>query len=345
MNHPTPDYLLSELRALPPDAATRFGFFGLLRWLSANHTHLPAVGDALRPQDEMVRLGQKPSMTFAPREIADVHVRDDARLGVRVFGLGMLGPNGAMPLQFSDFVRERTESRQDSTLADFLDIFHHRYLSQLYRAWAVGQSTAGLDRAEDEHFSSYIEALGKTPASHASPLPAHSRMSAAAHLVREARNPEGLAGTLSRFFDTQVTIEEYLPRWIDIAPEDLSQLGQAGMSGTLGEGAFTGEKILDCQHNFRIVIGPLSLDGYLSFVPGGDNLPKLIEWVRAFVGYEYCWEVQIMVSADAVPPARMGDGQRLGWSTWLGQAQPNKAVTGLIFEPESAMQLNSRESA
>ena len=284
-------------------------------------------------------------MVFAPREIADIQMRDDARLGVRLYGLGMLGPNGAMPLQFSDFVRERAEARQDNTLADFLDIFHHRYLSQLYRAWAVGQSAAGLDRAGDERFSDYIQALGKVPASHAWPLPAHSRMSAAAHLVREARNPEGLASTLSRFFETQVTIEEYLPRWIDIDPADYTQLGQAGMAGTLGEGAFAGEKVLDCQHNFRIVIGPLSLDGYLSFMPGGENLPKLIEWVRAFVGFEYCWEVQIMVSANAVPPARMGGEQRLGWSTWLGQADPNTPVTGLIFEPESAMQRHLSESA
>lgn len=336
MNRPMPE-APSSSAALPADAAIRFGFFGLLRWLSARRADAPEVGAAARPQDEVFRLGQKPSLVFAPREIADIIERDDGRLGIRLFGLGLLGPNGAMPLQFTDFVRERVEASQDTTLADFLDLFHHRLLGQFYRAWAIGQAAAGLDRPQDERFSSYIDALGKTSL-HDSPLPAHSRLSASAHLVREARNPDGLAMTLSRFFATPVEIVEYLPRWIDIAAADCSRLGQAGMSATLGEGAFAGEKILDCQHHFRIVIGPLDLAGYLSFVPGGDNLPKLIEWVRAFIGYEYGWEVQIMVAADAAPPARVGGDERLGWSTWLGEPDAGQPVTGLIFEPEGALQ-------
>jgi len=322
---------------LPADAANRYGFFGLLRWLSAHHDQSPEVGAASRPQDEPFRLGQKPSMAFAPREIADIKERDDGRLNIRLFGLGLLGPNGPMPLQFTDFVRERAEAAQDNTLTDFLDIFHHRMLGQLYRAWAIGQSTAGLDRADDERFSRYIDALGKT-SRHESPLPEHSRLSAAAHLVREARNPDGLALTLARFFAAPVEIQEFQARWIDIAPEDCSVLGKSGLSATLGEGAFAGEKILDRQHNFRIVIGPVDLAGYLSFMPGGHNLPKLIEWVRAFTGFEYNWEVQIMVAPGAAPPASIGSEWRLGWSTWLGEADPDKAVTGLIFEPETALQ-------
>lgn len=320
-----------------PDAADRYSFFGLLRWLSAQYDQLPEIGTATRPQDERFRLGQKPSMAFAPREIADITQQEDGRLHIRLFGLGLLGPNGPMPLQFTDFVRERAEAYQDNTLADFLDIFHHRMLGQLYRAWAIGQSSAGIDRAAQEHFSTYIDALGKTTL-HESPLPQHSRLAAAAHLVREARNPDGLALTLSRFFAAPVEIHEFQARWIDIAPEDCSILGKSGLAATLGEGAFAGEKILDRQHNFRIVIGPVDLAGYLSFMPGGHNLPKLIEWVRAFTGFEYSWEVQIMVAPGAAPPASIGSEWRLGWSTWLGETDPNQPVTGLIFEPETAPQ-------
>jgi type VI secretion system protein ImpH len=330
-------------RKLPNDAMARFGFFGLLRWISANYTENAVIGEAVLPQHESFRLGQKPSLTFAPRELADIATRDDGRLIVRLFGLGLLGPNGAMPLQFTDFVRERIETKQDSTLADFLDIFHHRYLTQLYRAWAQAQSTVGLDRPDDERFSKYIDALGKVPSNKNSVLPAHARLAASAHLVREARAPEALANTLEHFFSTTVKIEEYRRRWIDIAYDDISKIGKPGFPSSLGEGAFAGEKILDCQHNFRIVIGPLSLDEYLSFMPGGSNLNKLIEWVRAFVGFEYSWEVEINVNPNTTPPAQLGNQCRLGWTSWLGKPGQTQDYSRFVFEPEEAIKLLNKK--
>lgn len=327
--------------AFPPQddnalAATpwRVGFFSLMRQLAARYPDAPPIGQALRPQEESFRVGQKPSLIFAPREIADITRDPHGYWRIRLFSLGLLGPNGAMPLFFTEFVRERSEAHQDSTLADFLDIFHHRALTTFYRAWAISQSAIALDRPQDEHFSSYIDALGHTASSHPAALASHARLSAAPHLVREARNPEGLTKMLKRFFDVPVAIEEFIPRWVDIHPDDCTRLGDPCLSSLLGEGAFAGEKIMDCQHNFRLLIGPLPLDDYLSFTPTGHNLPKLVEWVRAFIGFEFLWEVKITVSPNAAPPAHLGGHERLGWSTWLGQPKPEQPVTGMVFEPE-----------
>ncbi|MDR1996507.1 type VI secretion system baseplate subunit TssG [Azonexus sp.] len=313
-----------------------YEFFSLMRWISARDQAAPPVGEAMRPQQESFRLGQKPALTFAPREVAEL-VETDGRLQVRLFGLGLLGPNGPMPLQFTDFVRDRAEAHLDTTLANFLDIFHHRYLATLYRAWAIGQAAAGLDRSSDERFSVYVDSLGGGDADHPSPVPSHARLAAAAHLVREARNPEGIAATLSHFFGVPVTLEEFVPHWIDIDPGDLSYLGRPGPAAMLGEGAFAGEKILDRQHHFRLVIGPLSLEQYLTFTPTGQNLPLLIEWVRAFVGLEFAWEAELRIAPQAAPAARIGGNERLGWSTWLGDTAADVPTTGMIFQPEETM--------
>jgi len=318
----------------PPDAAWRYSFLGLMRRLSATHPELPPVGRAQRPQEEFVRLGQKPSLTFAPREIADIE-KISGKTHVRLFGLGMMGPNGALPLQLTDFVRERSESHHDNTLADFLDLFHHRHLSSLYRAWEMSQSAAALDRPKDEKFSGYINALGNTESEHDLVLPAHARLSASAHLVRQARNPDGLASTLSHFFGVPIEVEEFVPRWIDIDAQDRTCLSRPGPASMLGEGAFAGYKVLDRQHQLRIVIGPLTLAQYLSFTPVGHNLPLLREWMRAFVGFEFAWEAQLNILTSSVPATRLGATDGLGWSTWLGQ-QPAQThvVTGMTFEPE-----------
>lgn len=325
---------------LPHDAPWRFGFFGLMRWLSARHADLPPAGEAERPQQEIFRLGQQPSMIFAPREIAGIE-RGEEGWRIRLFGLGLLGANGPLPLHLTDFIRERSEAQQDRTLEDFLNIFHHRYLSILYRAWASSQSTAGLDRADDERFSVYVNALGACEAGEHGALPAHALLAASAHLVREARNPDGLAATLSHFFGVPARVEEFVARWIDINPEDCTRLGNPGLPGMLGEGAFAGEKILDRQHHFRLVIGPLSLDDYLSFTPTGHNLPLLVEWVRAFTGFEFAWEAELRIAPQAAPAACLGGEERLGWSTWLGQPEAATETSGMVFEPEVLFGISS----
>jgi type VI secretion system ImpH/TssG family protein len=201
-------------------------------------------------------------------------------------------------------VRDRTENHNDSTLADFLDLFHHRYLTHMYRAWAQSQAAAGLDRAEDEVFSGYIARLtGHDPLEiRDSVLPAHARLAASTHLGREARNPDGLAATLARFFAVPVQLQEFVLHWIRIDEEDQSHLGQARTSSVMGVGAIAGEVVADRQNKFRLVLGPLSLDQYLRFTPQGRDLPLLVEWVRGFVGYEFVWEVELRVRNDSTPP-------------------------------------------
>jgi type VI secretion system protein ImpH len=344
--------MLARLRQTP----WRFGFFALLRRFGATHAEQPPIGLASRPQQETFRLGQAAALIFAPREIAEAVLPGEAdarppgsaspRSGnnpqlpmVRVYGLGMLGPNGPLPLHYTEIVRDRSENHNDTTLADFLDLFHHRYLTHMHRAWAQSQAAAGLDRPGDEVFSRYVARLtGHDPLEiRDSVLPAHARLAASTHLAREARNPDGLAATLARFFAVPVQLQEFVLHWIRIDDEDRSHLGQARASSVMGVGAIAGEVVADRQNKFRLVLGPLDLDQYLRFTPQGRDLPALVEWVRGFVGYEFVWEVELRVRNDSTPPARLEDGEKLGWSTWLGGAERAPATdcsVGMVFEPE-----------
>jgi len=339
----------------------KFGFFALLRRLAASSPERPPIGLAARPQQEGFRLGQAAALAFAPREIAEIVLplrpdpaeavaprtgphrggNDPSRPLIRLYGLGMLGSNGPLPLHFTEIVRDRMENANDSTLADFLDLFHHRYLTHMYRAWAQSQAAAGLDRRGDEPFSRYVARLsGHDPNEILdSVLPSHARLAAASHLVRDARDPDGLAGTLARFFSMPVQLREFMPHWIRIAPEECSLLGSARASSVMGDGALAGEVVADRQSRFRLVLGPLTLERYLRFTPQGRDLPLLVEWVRAFVGHEFVWDVELRIRRDSRPPARLEALRRLGWSAWLGGEEAAKGdaeghTAGMVFEPE-----------
>jgi type VI secretion system protein ImpH len=100
----------------------------------------------------------------------------------------------------------------------------------------------------------------------------------------------------------------------------------------------------DRQSKFRLVLGPLEIGRYLRFTPNGADLPRLVAWVRAFVGFEFAWDLELRVHADSAPSARLEEGPRLGWSTWLGDAAWGAArhggplgehAVGLVFAPEA----------
>ena len=133
-------------------------FFALLRRVDSLRPDAPRFGRAQRPSQEAMRLGQEPELDFAPAALATFAREGGAapRLGVRFFGL--LGPQGPMPLHFTEYVRERLRFRNDPTPARFLDIFHHRLLTLFYRAWAESQPVVQHDRPSEDRFAAWLGA-------------------------------------------------------------------------------------------------------------------------------------------------------------------------------------------
>lgn len=237
----------------------------------------------------------------------------------------------------TEIAREREELRNDPTLCNFVDIFHHRSLSLLYRAWANAQSAANLDRPDDDRFSFYVSSLMGVPLRRQQPwhLPHHARLASSPHLVRQSRNADGLCSTLARYFGVQVRIGEFDLDWMPVVPECLCEMGDESAAATLGDGAILGEQVPDRRSRFRIVVGPLDLDQYLRFTPQGADLLPMVELVRIFTRGEFRWILEFQIKSQAATPAVLGEGQQLGWSGWLGESPAGKPVVGMRFEPET----------
>lgn len=333
--------LIEKLQATP----WRYGFFALMRRINANPAN-DAVGTTILPGTEPFRVGQKPSLVFAPSEIADAQVKN-GRLRIRLYSLGMLGPNGPLPIHVTEIAREREEHRRDPTLSNFLDIFHHRALTILYRAWASAQSAASLDRPEHDCFSRQIGGLsGASPRTDSkASLPRHVHLALAPHLVREARNPDALASSVAHYFGVPAQIEEWAQHWTVLPPELECRIGDARMSACLGRGAILGGMVLGRQHRFCVVLGPLDIDTYQRFTPRGQALLRLVAMVRAVVGHEYEWELELRIKPNGATPVVLGDGQQLGWSGWLGESTTGEPVVGMRFRPEEYIKRLVRHAA
>jgi type VI secretion system protein ImpH len=314
----------------------RYDFYQTLRRLECLHDSKPRWGEALRPVDEPVRLGQDPELTFAPAPLSSFEVRDGhvPRLQVRLFGL--CGPNGPLPLHITEYARERLRLAGDPTLSRFLDIFHHRFLALFYRAWAQAQPHVNHDRPAADRFTMYVGSfVGMAPpvSRDRDALPDLARFFHVGTLIRPVRNPEGLRQILEHFFRVPVQFEQYVGHWLSLAAGERTFLSSE--RATLGSGAVVGGRVWDRQHKFRIHLGPLTLAQYESFLPGGTPLEKLVDWVRTYLCFELDWDVRLHLKRDDVPSLRLGGRQRLGWTTWLGRRRSVAAADDLCLDAEA----------
>ncbi|ODU08354.1 MAG: type VI secretion protein [Rubrivivax sp. SCN 71-131] len=301
-----------------------FDLFFALRLLQAREPASPRLGRALRPRAEAIRLGQDPSLSFAPTTLAEVlppparapHVPE--RLTVWSFGL--YGPNGPLPTHLTEYVRERLRQHDDPTLARFADIFHHRLLLLFFRAWADAQPTVSLDRPGTDDFGRFLGSLlgyGEEALQGRDAVPDHAKRFAAGHWSRWTRNPEGLASALHLFLGVPVQLQEHRLHRLPLAAAQQTCLVAFGGNTQLGVDAVVGARVPDAQYAFRLRLGPMPLDAYQRLLPGGEDFPALVDWVRNYVGIEYAWDLQLVLRQPDVRGATLGGRARLGLDSWM----------------------------
>lgn len=313
-----------------------FDFYQTLRRFECLFDDKPRWGEALRPIDEPVRLGQVAELAFAPAPLAsfDAESGRRPRLQVRLFGL--LGPNGPMPLHLTEYVRDRARNAGDPTASRFLDLINHRFLALFYRAWAQAQPHVNRDRPDRDRFAAYIGAfigIGPDALRRRDTIPDESKLFFSGVLIRHVRNADGLRAILRSFFRVPVEIEPFVAHWLELGRSERTYLGRA--ESRLGGGAVVGRQVWDRQHKFRIHLGPLTLDEYQRFLPGGPLLGKLVDWVRFYQGFELDWDVRLRLRTVETPPLALGAGRRLGWTTWLGRRPATADVADLCLHAET----------
>jgi type VI secretion system protein ImpH len=338
-----PVAFLAELAEAP----WRFDFYQTLRRLECVYADAPRWGQALRPIEERVRLGQDPDLSFAPAPLASFDPGQEGhppRLQVRLFGL--LGPNGPLPLHLTEYARERLRNAGDPTLSRFLDLFNHRFLALFYRAWAQAQPHVNRDRPDQDRFAAYIGAfigLSAGTFRDRDTIPDVAKFFHVGSLIRQVRNAEGLADILAHFFRVPVTIQEFVGHWMRLGPRERTYLAREG--ATLGTAAVLGRSVWDRQHKFRIRVGPLTLAQYESFLPADPHrvnpagshtaLEKLVDWVRLYQTMELDWDVQLRLAHAEVPRLTLGKVGQLGWTTWLGIRRFGTDADDLCLHAES----------
>jgi type VI secretion system protein ImpH len=329
------DPVALELR-LEADCA-RMDFFQVLRLIENARPDLPRIGASLRPRDDAVRFGQDPELIFHPAALARfTRASGDAKARLAVNFFGLLGANGPLPAHITEYVRDRLRHGGDGTMLAFLDVFHHRMLALFYRARAAAEPVISLDRADGDRFSDFVGSLfgiGTPALRERDAIGDFAKLHFAGLLANKARPASGLVTILRAYFKLPFRVEQFVGHWMRLPDEAHSRLGMNEQGNRLGSSMILGRSVWDCQHKFRIVVGPVDYADYQRFLPGGESMQRLLAWVRTYVGLTLDWDVRVVLEKAQMPPLRLGGSTRMGWSTWLASAPARRDLDQMTVDP------------
>ena len=306
-------------------------FWAFVRAMENARPSNPRLGKAKNPLDENVRFGQQPYLHFPPTDIAEI-IEGGRAAGVDatiiLYFFGLLGVNGPMPLEFTNYVFRRSHNHFDNTWRRFLDIIHHRFVTLYYRSYAAGQQAMSFDRKDDDPLSFIIKSLAGF--STAGSTPDREEMlilRSVAQLSCASKNRAGLEDMLRRLFKFNLAVRDFIPSSGDIPAENRAVLGKK--NATLGLDAQIGSAYLSITGKFEIQIGPLSFDEYRSFMLDRNGARLLIEAVSLYLDRPMDYSVVFTVRTHTIPLAQLGfdpaharwEAPQLGYTCWIGNPE------------------------
>jgi type VI secretion system protein ImpH len=325
-----------------------FDFFELLRRLEQRGGQFGYSGQADR---EPARLGQHVRLSFSAKDVVEFRgSKDKTPARVTVANLGLMGPEGPMPLHLTRWVLDRLSQRwftgadaqqtSDTTFVDFVNILQHRMIALYYRAWADAHPAVQVERAVGGRVRAMLEAMAGIglPGTQNADLDA-VKLRQAASLASQVDGPERLTLFLAEAFKVPVQIKEFVATWMSIPATLQTRLAQA--YAVLGRGATIGPRVFSRQSRIELRVGPLGYEEFKTFLPGGQRLNMFKQAVRDMVGESLDVDLRIVLAREAVPSPRIGAVQ-LGRTTWLarpaerGDADDMRLRTIVGWRPEMA---------
>jgi type VI secretion system protein ImpH len=320
-------------------ATQRPGFFPLVSFLERLTADAVRVGEMGPVSEERIRFRHSPDMGFSSSDVAALVLRQvparaddpDARrplFEVTTAFLGLTGSATPLPLYMAEEVAQ--EDPDNAPLREFLDLFHHRLLSLLYRIECRYRVTRELTASCTDQWSRRILALaGFDTYERAWPgiLPPWRLLRIAPLLLSRVRTAERLEMALQDVLaedleGARVTVRQFVGRWVDI--DARTRLGRA--HNQLGRNMLLGSRAFDRMGRFQVEIGPLSPRAYRRLMADGDLYPLAREVIALFVRdpLEYSFELSLSESVTHTFKLSSGWPSQLGRDTWLGTNRQNR---------------------
>lgn len=311
------------------DEPYRFEFFQAVRLLEKVFPERVPVGREASTTLEVVRFRSRMALDFPASEVHELkesidEITDERKFEMFVNFMGVIGVSGAMPVRYTELAMDRARYR-DTAMWAFLDMFSHRAVSLFFRAWEKYRFPIAYERGDDD-FTGYLFdfiGLGTRGLRGRLNLDDETLLPYGGLIAQKPHSSSALSQIVADHFRVKAKIKQFFGQWLDLDEESITTLGRA--NSLLGATAIVGSRVWEQQSKFRVVLGALSLNQFLGFLPNGTAYKPLKGITRLMVGLELDFDVQLVLEAKQVPGCILTTRARrrpmLGWTSWL-KTQP-----------------------
>ncbi|MGH9412930.1 MAG: type VI secretion system baseplate subunit TssG [Terriglobales bacterium] len=298
----------------------RFDFFQALLLLERARPDAVPLAAGSDPEREAVELAASIRLDFPPSDIESLTPAPNEavppRLQVNFFSLA--GAEGPLPQPLVDIIQNRMRER-DYAARDFLNLFHHRLLSLVFRGARAHRAALAAQAPEDSPTGNYLRAFAglALPGQHGRlPVADRALVAYAGLLWQQPHSAAGLERLLTDYFGVRFAVRQMQGAWRPLPPEAWTRLGPRGRNQILGDGAVLGQRVWLQAAAAEVKSEPLTLAQFRDLLPGGAALAALRALARLYAGTLCALTICLELRADAAEPARLGSAS-LGWTSWL----------------------------
>lgn len=332
----------SPLTAQLRDEFAGFDYYQLVRLLiQEGQANGNRTANAI-PVEKRLRFSADLSLAFPGQEVSSVsHREQDGPVRLTTVNYCIGSSVGPLPESYSEWLRRRA-ANGDRAMADFFDIFNHRFNVLRYHIKAKSRLALSTVHPEKTDMARYLASVmglrlsdmrstqrrSQRDGSQAIqpkkqvPIPMASRamVCLAALLGNNRRSQAAIEQVLAVYLQGKVRILPLKGRWYAIDEEEQMRLGRRHYR--LGEDSVLGSRFWDQQSGIELIIADLPYARFRSLLPGGEAHDDFVRILAYLTNRQVHCDVRLQLQAGCRPPNALqtqdsGCDLRLGYTSWV----------------------------
>lgn len=303
-----------------------YDFLDLMRRLEHAVASKPRIGEGGSASEAVVKLGQQPHIEFSDSNVGLIKTHKDGTFEVHTRFMGLLGPQGALPLH-TTYEATHWANMRDEAFVRFLDVINNRFLQLFFRAWANARPAVQADRPRENQFLTYVGAtigIGTPDMQGRGRLHDFSKLALAGLMAPAAKSASRIESIVAWLFRAKVEVQEFVGVWLPLEEREQATL-KGGIA--LGSDSIIGKAAYSLKDKFRIRLEADSLAEFETFLPDGIHFEPLADIIRFYLGDLFIYDVEIGLAQSKTKPAQLGGFGRLGWTSWMAKPTAEQADT------------------
>lgn len=226
---------------------------------------------------------------------------------------------------------------------DFLDIFHHRFVSFVFRIGTKYDLAREFSLDCTDSWTRRVLALAGLDAwsgRRTQHIPAWRLARLAPLLATRVRSAKAIQSALQDLCsealgDARVEMLQFAGGWVPLDPTQRTLLAKS--NSILGKSAVLGVQCFHRAGKAIVRIGPLH-ENFRRFLADGDMYPMVRELLEMMSPEPIDLELDLVLDPQARPPFHLGQaaGQRIGIDTWLSSRAGSGKATHVRVPVESS---------